>query len=105
RAFVARSVWESVREDLVAETEALTMGDVTDLSNFMGAVIDRRAFDKLAKVLEDAKSDPTLTILAGGTADDSVGYFVRPTIIEGTDPSHDVFRTEYFGPIVAVYVY
>ncbi|WDZ91785.1 L-glutamate gamma-semialdehyde dehydrogenase [Nocardiopsis sp. HUAS JQ3] len=105
RAFVARSVWERVRDDLVAETEALTMGDVTDLSNFVGAVIDRRAFDKLAKVLEDAKSDPTLTVLAGGTADDSVGYFVRPTIIEGTDPSHDVFRTEYFGPVVAVHVY
>ncbi|WP_304453471.1 L-glutamate gamma-semialdehyde dehydrogenase [Nocardiopsis sp. YSL2] len=105
RAFVARSVWEKMRDDLVAETEAIKMGDVTDLSNFVGAVIDRRAFDKLAKVLEDAKSDPTLTIAAGGTADDSVGYFVRPTIIEGTDPTHDVFRTEYFGPIVAVHVY
>ncbi|WP_150246185.1 L-glutamate gamma-semialdehyde dehydrogenase [Nocardiopsis quinghaiensis] len=105
RAFVARSVWEKVREDLAAETEALPMGDVADLSNFIGAVIDRRAFDKLSKVLEDAKSDPTLNILAGGTADDSVGYFVRPTIIEGSDPSHDVFRTEYFGPVVAVHVY
>ncbi|MEE2037893.1 L-glutamate gamma-semialdehyde dehydrogenase [Nocardiopsis sp. CT-R113] len=105
RAFVARSVWEQVRDDLVAETEALTMGDVTDLSNFIGAVIDRRSFDKLAKVLEDAKSDPTLEIIAGGTADDSVGYFVRPTIIEGTDPTNDVFRTEYFGPVMAVHVY
>ena len=105
RAFVARSVWEQVRDDLVAETEALTMGDVTDLSNFVGAVIDRRSFDKLAKVLEDAKSDPTLEIIAGGTADDSVGYFVRPTIIEGTDPTNDVFRTEYFGPVMAVHVY
>jgi len=81
------------------------MGDVSDLTNFLGAVIDRRSFDKLTKVLEDAKSDPTLNIIAGGTTDDSVGYFVRPTVIEGTDPSHDVFRTEYFGPIVAVYVY
>ncbi|GAB3687499.1 L-glutamate gamma-semialdehyde dehydrogenase [Nocardiopsis oceani] len=105
RAFVARSVWERMRDDLVAETEALTMGDVSDLSNFIGAVIDRRSFDKLSKVLEDAKSDPTLDIIAGGTADDSVGYFVRPTIIEGTDPSNDVFRTEYFGPVVAVHVY
>lgn len=105
RAFVARSVWERMRDDLVAETEALTMGDVSDLSNFVGAVIDRRSFDKLSKVLEDAKSDPTLDIIAGGTADDSVGYFVRPTIIEGTDPSNDVFRTEYFGPVVAVHVY
>lgn len=105
RVFVARSVWERMRDDLVAETEALSMGDVSDLSNFMGAVIDRRSFDKLAKVLKDAESDPTLNVIAGGTADDSVGYFVRPTVIEGTDPSHDVFRTEYFGPIVAVYVY
>lgn len=105
RAFVARSVWDRVRDDLVAETEALSMGDVTDLSNFMGAVIDRRSFDKLAKVLEDAKSDPTLEIIAGGTADDSVGYFVRPTIIEGTDPTNDVFRTEYFGPVIAVHVF
>ncbi|MEU0241330.1 L-glutamate gamma-semialdehyde dehydrogenase [Nocardiopsis sp. NPDC006198] len=105
RAFVARSVWEQVRDDLVAETEALTMGDVTDLSNFIGAVIDRRSFDKLAKVLKDAESDPTLEIIAGGTADDSVGYFVRPTIIEGTDPTNDVFRTEYFGPVIAVHVY
>ncbi|WP_028648953.1 L-glutamate gamma-semialdehyde dehydrogenase [Nocardiopsis sp. CNT312] len=105
RAFVARSVWERVRDDLVAETEAVKMGDVTDLSNFIGAVIDRRAFDKLAKVLKDAEADPTLSVIAGGTADDSVGYFVRPTIIEGSDPTHDVFRTEYFGPVVAVHVY
>ena len=105
RVFVARSVWEQMRDGLVAETEALTMGDVSDLSNFMGAVIDRRSFDKLSRVLEDAETDPTLKVIAGGTADDSVGYFVRPTIIEGTDPSNDVFSTEYFGPIVAVHVF
>ncbi|MDA2811260.1 L-glutamate gamma-semialdehyde dehydrogenase [Nocardiopsis sp. RSe5-2] len=105
RAFVARSVWERMRDDLIAETEALTMGDVTDLRNFMGAVIDRRSFDRLSAVLERVKGDPTLTVLAGGTADDSEGYFVRPTVIEGTDPSNDVFRTEYFGPVVAVHVY
>ncbi|GHD30296.1 L-glutamate gamma-semialdehyde dehydrogenase [Nocardiopsis kunsanensis] len=105
RVFVARSVWERMRDDLVAETEALTMGDVSDLSNFIGAVIDRRSFDKLSRVLEEAEADPTLKIIAGGTVDDSVGYFVRPTVIEGTDPSNDVFRTEYFGPIVAVHVF
>ena len=105
RVFVARSVWERMRDGLVAETEALTMGDVSDLSNFIGAVIDRRSFDKLSRVLEEAKTDPTLKIVAGGTVDDSVGYFVRPTIIEGTDPSNDVFSTEYFGPIVAVHVF
>ncbi|WP_017611324.1 L-glutamate gamma-semialdehyde dehydrogenase [Nocardiopsis xinjiangensis] len=105
RAFVARSVWEQMRDGLVAETEALSMGDVSDLSNFVGAVIDRRSFDKLSRVLEEAEADPTLKVIAGGTADDSVGYFVRPTIIEGTDPSNDVFSTEYFGPIVAVHVF
>ncbi|QBI55797.1 L-glutamate gamma-semialdehyde dehydrogenase [Streptomonospora litoralis] len=105
RAFVARSVWERIREDLVAEVEALPMGDVTDLGNFLGAVIDRRSFDKLAGVLERARTDDTLEIVAGGTADDSEGYFVRPTVLVGTDPGNDVFRTEYFGPIIAVHVY
>ncbi|KIH97874.1 1-pyrroline-5-carboxylate dehydrogenase [Streptomonospora alba] len=105
RAFIARSVWERIREDLVAETEALPMGDVSELGNFLGAVIDRRSFDKLSGVLERAREDETLEIIAGGTCDDSTGYFVRPTIMVGTDPENDVFRTEYFGPIIAVHVY
>src|SRR6058998_625765 len=81
------------------------MGDVTDFSNFLGAVIDRKSFSKLSGVLDRAKDDDALTIAAGGTADDSEGFFVRPTIIEGTDPEHDVFTTEYFGPVLAVHVY
>ena len=81
------------------------MGDVTDFSNFMGAVIDRKSFSKLSGVLDRAKNDAALTVVAGGTADDSEGFFVRPTIIEGTDPAHDVFTTEYFGPVLAVHVY
>ncbi|GAA1106484.1 L-glutamate gamma-semialdehyde dehydrogenase [Nocardiopsis composta] len=105
RAFIARSVWDRIRDDLVAEVEGLKMGDPTDFANFLGAVIDRRSFDRLAAVLDRVKGDPTLTVLAGGTADDSEGYFVRPTLIEGTDPANDVFRTEYFGPVIAVHVY
>ncbi|MBB4929752.1 1-pyrroline-5-carboxylate dehydrogenase [Lipingzhangella halophila] len=105
RAFVARSVWERMRDDLVAEVESLSMGDVTDLANFMGAVIDRRSFNRLAGLLERVRSDDSLRILAGGTADDSVGYFVRPTVVLGQDPDNDVFRTEYFGPVIAVHVY
>ncbi|MBK1784904.1 L-glutamate gamma-semialdehyde dehydrogenase [Prauserella cavernicola] len=105
RAFVPRSLWTRMRDDLVAEVEALSVGDVTDFSNFMGAVIDRRAYDRLAGVLEQAKSAPSLEVVAGGTADDSTGYFVRPTVLEGTDPEHEVFRTEYFGPVLAVHVY
>ncbi|MFC7326737.1 L-glutamate gamma-semialdehyde dehydrogenase [Marinactinospora rubrisoli] len=105
RAFVARSVWERMRDDFLGEVEALTVGDVTDFGNFMGALIDRRAFDRVAGVLERARADSRLRVLAGGTADDSEGYFVRPTVLEGDDPGHDVFRTEYFGPVLAVHVY
>jgi 1-pyrroline-5-carboxylate dehydrogenase len=105
RAYVPRSLWATLRDDLVAETNALTVGDVTDLHNFAGAVIDRRAFDKHADVLLRAKSDPELAVIAGGTCDDSVGYFVRPTILVSDNPAHDVFSTEYFGPILAIHVY
>jgi 1-pyrroline-5-carboxylate dehydrogenase len=105
RAYVPRSLWDRLRDDLVAETEALTVGDVRDLHNFAGAVIDRRAFDRHADLLRRAAGDPALTVLAGGRCDDSVGYFVRPTVLVSEDPGHEVFRTEYFGPILAVYVY
>jgi 1-pyrroline-5-carboxylate dehydrogenase len=105
RAYVPRSVWARMRDDLVATTESLPMGDVTDFSNFMGAVIDRKSFSKLSGVLDRAQDDAALTVVAGGTADDSEGFFVRPTIIEGTDPAHEVFSTEYFGPVLAVHVY
>jgi 1-pyrroline-5-carboxylate dehydrogenase len=105
RAYVPRSVWGRLRDDLVGVTESLEMGDVTDFSNFMGAVIDRRSFSKLSGVLDRVDDDPALSIVAGGQADDSEGFFVRPTVIEGTDPEHEVFTTEYFGPILAVHVY
>ncbi|MGY1716654.1 L-glutamate gamma-semialdehyde dehydrogenase [Geodermatophilus sp. SYSU D01106] len=105
RAYVPRSVWTRLRDDLVATTESLTMGDVTDLSNFMGAVIDRKSFSKLSGVIDRVDDDPALSIVAGGQKDDSEGFFVRPTIIEGTDPGHEVFTTEYFGPVLAVHVY
>jgi 1-pyrroline-5-carboxylate dehydrogenase len=105
RAYVPRSLWSGMRDELIATTESLSMGDVTDFSNFMGAVIDRKSFSKLSGVLDRAKDDDALTVVAGGTADDSEGFFVRPTIIEGTDPDHDVFTTEYFGPVLAVHVY
>jgi 1-pyrroline-5-carboxylate dehydrogenase len=81
------------------------MGDVTDLSNFMGAVIDDRAFAKHDDLLKRAASDDDLEVLVGGTADDSEGWFVRPTVLVSANPEHDVFRTEYFGPILSVHVY
>ena len=106
RAYLPRSLWEAgLREQLAAETEGLTMGDPTDLGNFMAAVIDERAFAKSRDAIERAKADPTCEIVAGGEYDDSVGYFVRPTVLTCSDPTNEVFTTEYFGPIIAVHVY
>jgi 1-pyrroline-5-carboxylate dehydrogenase len=106
RAYVPASLWSGgVRDALVSVTESLTYGDVTDFANFGGAVIDRRAFDKHSTALDRIKNSPVCTVLAGGTADDSEGFFVRPTVVECTDPGHDVFTTEYFGPILGVHVY
>jgi len=105
RAYVPRSVWDRMRDDFVSLTESLPMGPVTDLSNFMGAVIDDRAFAKNAGAIERAKSAGSVTVLAGGSCDDSEGFFVRPTILESTDPENEIFTTEYFGPILGVHVY
>ncbi len=105
RAYLPRSIWERLRDRLVEEVEAIAMGDPTDLSNFMGAVIDERAFAKHAAALDRARSTDGLQILAGGVADDAQGWFVRPTVVQGQDPLDEVFTTEYFGPILAVHVY
>ncbi|MBB2944155.1 1-pyrroline-5-carboxylate dehydrogenase [Actinoplanes lutulentus] len=106
RAYIPRSLWEGgVRDQLIATVDAITYGDITDFSHFGGAVIDRRAFARHAAALSRADATPSCTILAGGTVDDNVGYFVRPTVIACTDPADEVFTTEYFGPILAVYVY
>ncbi|MFI5905174.1 L-glutamate gamma-semialdehyde dehydrogenase [Streptomyces cyaneofuscatus] len=106
RAYVPASIWNSgFKEEFAAETDSITMGDVTDLSNFIGAVIDERSFAKNKAAIDRAKSDPACEIVAGGTYDDSVGYFVRPTVIVCSDPENEVFTTEYFGPILAIHVY
>jgi 1-pyrroline-5-carboxylate dehydrogenase len=105
RAYVPRSVWNGMRDEFLGEVENISMGDVTDLSNFMGAVIDERAFAKHEKAIARAKESSTLEVVAGGQVDDSVGYFVRPTVIESSDPTDEIFATEYFGPILAVHVY
>ena len=83
----------------------MTYGDVTDFTNFGGAVIDGRAFAEHAAALEMIRSSDACTVIAGGTADDSEGYFVRPTVVECSDPTHEIFTTEYFGPILGVHVF
>jgi len=105
RAYVAKSVWKKMRGALLAEVEAVTMGDVTDFSNFMGAVIDDRAFAKHKKAIARAKRSKNLDVVVGGQVDDSVGYFVRPTVVESSDPTDQMFNTEYFGPILVVHVF
>jgi 1-pyrroline-5-carboxylate dehydrogenase len=106
RAYVPRSLWAGgLRDRLAATTDALRYGDVTDFANFGGAVIDRRAFDKHAAAIDRFKNSPACTVIAGGSTDDTEGFFVRPTVVECSDPTHEVFVTEYFGPILGVHVF
>ncbi|MFC7544759.1 L-glutamate gamma-semialdehyde dehydrogenase [Plantactinospora sp. GCM10030261] len=106
RAYVPRSLWEGgLRDRLAATVDSLRYGDVTDFANFGGAVIDAKAFARHTAALDMIKGDDACRILAGGIADDSEGYFVRPTLFECGDPAHESFTTEYFGPILGVHVY
>jgi 1-pyrroline-5-carboxylate dehydrogenase len=106
RAYVPRSVWSRMGDDFISTVRSLTMGDVgSDLSLFMGAVIDDKAFATHADALARAKSRPAVRVLAGGQADDSEGYFVQPTVLESSDPTDEVFTTEYFGPILGMHVF
>jgi 1-pyrroline-5-carboxylate dehydrogenase len=105
RAYIARSVWDRVGEDLIDETEALQVGDVRDLSNFTSSVIDRRAFIKHREAIERARDSADAKIIAGGVTDDREGWYVRPTLIISDSPRNDIFVTEYFGPILGIYLY
>ncbi len=105
RAYLPRSIWERISGDLVDEINALAVGDVRDLSNFTSAVIDRRAYTRLAAAIEQARAATDAKIVAGGTYDDSQGWYVHPTLVVSDNPGQDIFRTEYFGPILAIYVY
>jgi 1-pyrroline-5-carboxylate dehydrogenase len=105
RAYIPESLWKVIGDDLIAEAESLTQGDVSDFSNFMGAVIDRRSYDRLRAVVDRGRADSGLTLLAGGTYDDSEGYFIRPTIFRSDNRTHEIFTTEYFGPLLGVNVF
>jgi 1-pyrroline-5-carboxylate dehydrogenase len=105
RAYVPDTLWPAVRDRAVAMIGDIRMGDVADFRNFMGAVIDRRAFTKLREHLETAKRDRGVTILAGGGTDDSVGFFVKPTLLQVEDPAYRLMCEEIFGPVLTTYVY
>ncbi|MCE3274240.1 MAG: pruA [Propionibacteriaceae bacterium] len=105
RAYIARSVWDRMGDELVDATEALKVGDVRDLSNFTSAVIDRRAFTKHVEAIERARDSVDAKIIAGGVTDDQEGWYIRPTLIISDNPRNDIFRTEYFGPILGIHVF
>jgi len=105
RAYLARSVWEKIAGDLIGATESLTVGDVRDLSNFTSAVIDQRAFTKQVDAIQAARKASDAKIIAGGVTDDREGWYVRPTLIISDNPRQDLFSTEYFGPILSLFIY
>jgi 1-pyrroline-5-carboxylate dehydrogenase len=103
RIYVPRSLWNDVRDRTVAMMKEIKVGDVTDFRNFMGAVIDRKAFTKISGYLDDARRNAK--IVAGGTATGDEGYFIEPTLIETADPGYRCLCEEIFGPVVTAYVY
>lgn len=105
RAYIPASMWDEVKAGLVEETAKLKVGDVRDFRNFMGAVIDKPAFDSITSYIEYAKASDEAEIIVGGTYDDSVGYFVQPTIIVATNPNFKTMVEEIFGPVMTIYVY
>jgi 1-pyrroline-5-carboxylate dehydrogenase len=105
RAYIPRSLWPTVRERLADEIQTIRMGDVRDFGNFVNAVIDDRSFKKIVGYLDHARSHADASILVGGGHDDSVGYFVEPTVIVATDPGYRSMREEIFGPVLTVFVY
>jgi 1-pyrroline-5-carboxylate dehydrogenase len=105
RVYAPANLWPELRERLVEQVGGLKMGDVSDFSNFMGAVIDASSFKTQKEAIEEAKSDAKSKVLVGGGVDDSEGYFVEPTVIETADPNFRLLRDELFGPVVTAYVY
>ncbi len=105
RIYLPESIWGRVRERLVSDIDEIAMGDVADFRNFMGAVIDRKAFESITGYIRAAREVPGAQVIAGGKADDREGYFIRPTLVLAEDPAHRLMCEEIFGPVVTVHVY
>ena len=105
RAYVPSSVWDSMGDDLVKEVEKVKMGDATDFSNFMTAVIDDRAFNKINGYIDRARDDTDCKIITGGNSNDETGWFIEPTIILTKNPNSETMVEEIFGPVLTIYVY
>ena len=105
RAYIPQSLWPEVKEQLIATVEAFRMGSPEDFRNFINAVIDERAFDKITSYIAAARDDQEIERVVGGTYDKSNGYFIAPTVFRSRDPKHRLMQEELFGPVLTVYVY
>jgi len=105
RLYVPRSLWPEVRDEVGAHLDDISMGPPEDFTNFVNAVIDQRAYDKIVGYIEDAREDENAEIVYGGNYDDSTGYFIEPTLIRALDPKQTTMKEEIFGPVTTVYVY
>ena len=105
RAYIPKSLWPKVKENLLGQVSEIKMGPPTDFRNFFSAVIDKGAYRDHKGYIDFAKSCPECTILAGGGCDDSVGYYIQPTVVQTTDPRCKMMEEEIFGPVLTLYVY
>jgi 1-pyrroline-5-carboxylate dehydrogenase len=105
RAYVPRSIWNAIKDDFQAEVEGIKQGHASDFSNFMTAVIDEKAFNRVSGAIDRAHAEKSIDVVAGGTYDKSEGWFIRPTVLVGSDPTVEFFTDEYFGPVLAIHVY
>ena len=105
RAYIPQSIWPTVKDTILDMLSKIKTGTVEDFSNFVNAVIDEKAFDKIVSYIDTAKKEADARIIAGGTYDKSIGYFIQPTIIETRNASYRTMQEEIFGPVLTVYVY
>lgn len=105
RTYIAKSLWPKIKELMLRDLATFKMGGTEDFSNFINAVIDDRSFTKLAKYIDQAKTDKGVEIIAGGNYDKSKGYFIEPTVLVVDDPKYTTMSEELFGPVLTVYVY
>lgn len=105
RIYIPENLWQDVERKLLEDIKNIKMGSPEDFRNFFNAVIDKRAFDKISKYIDEAKNSKVAKIIAGGNYDDSKGYFIEPTVILAEDPQFTTMCEEIFGPVVTIYVY
>jgi 1-pyrroline-5-carboxylate dehydrogenase len=105
RAYIPKSLWKTIKEQLIEDIATIKMGTVEDFSNFMNAVIDERSFDKITNYIAQARTSPDASVCIGGKSDKKHGYFVAPTVIEAKDPMYTTMQEEIFGPVLTVYIY